>query len=117
LSDNIGPILEEAAAFNQPGQGISKSTETLQLTYSKKFAARAAHYHTLALAEADEWRVQSLFEVSSLFLEMAERTTDRERSKSRISTAVRLEACHRSRPSNALLDKLLDLAFFLRAMV
>jgi hypothetical protein len=117
LSDSIGPISEDAAAFNQPGRSISKSTETLQLRYSKKFAARAVHYHTLALAEADERRVQSLFEVSSLFLEMATRTADREKSNSRTSAATRHEAGHRPRAPKALLDKLMDAALFLFTMV
>jgi hypothetical protein len=117
LSDGIDPISDDAAVSNRFDRSISKPVAAPHLRYSRMFAARAAHYHTLALAEADQRRGQNLFEVSSLFLEMAERTAGRERSKSRISRAARPETRHRPRLSNALLDKLLDAAFFLRAMV
>lgn len=39
--------------------------------YSRKFLARAAHYRSLALAEPDARRAETLFEISALFLEMS----------------------------------------------
>jgi hypothetical protein len=62
----------------------------LLLRLSQKFAARAAHYRSLACAEPDEHRAEVLFGISALFLEMATNMADREMAISYPSAKYRI---------------------------
>ena len=50
------------------------------LRYSQKFAARAAYYRRLALSDTEQWRAETLFSISALFLEMANHMAEREKT-------------------------------------
>jgi len=68
--------------------------EPPSLRHSRKFWARAVHYHSLALAEPDERHAEILFDISALFLKMATYMADREMVESASLPKRHTDAVH-----------------------